>query len=132
MESISRWSSGGRQARRAIRPPNDERADGDLCRSRRRRYAVPHCSFPLTRVMMWYILIYTMFLYELAAALEKAEVPFAIVGGYAVALHGAVRGTVDVDIILRLSRSSFLAAESALRTLGLAPRLPVSAGEVFD
>lgn len=73
-----------------------------------------------------------MFLFEVVAALEKAEVPFAIAGGYAVALHGAVRGTVDVDIILRLSRSHFVAAEAALKTLGLAPRLPVSGAEVFD
>ena len=73
-----------------------------------------------------------MFFYDVAAALEKAGVPFAIAGGYAVALHGAVRGTVDVDIVLRLARKSFLAAESALRGLGLTPRLPISAAEVFD
>lgn len=73
-----------------------------------------------------------MFLYEVVAALEKAEVPFAIAGGYAVALHGAVRGTVDVDIILRLFRRHFIAAESALKGLGLMPRLPVSGAEVFD
>lgn len=73
-----------------------------------------------------------MFLYEVCAALEKAEVPFAIVGGCAVALHGAVRGTVDVDIVLRWTRDHFVAAESALKGLGLAPRLPVSGAEVFD
>jgi hypothetical protein len=73
-----------------------------------------------------------MFLYDVVSALEQAEVPFAIAGGYAVALHGAVRGTVDVDIILRLSRGHFVAAESALKALGLAPRLPVSGAEVFD
>lgn len=73
-----------------------------------------------------------MFLYEVADALDKASVRFAIAGGYAVALHGAVRGTVDVDIVLRLARPQFLAAEAALKGLGLAPRLPVSAAEVFD
>jgi len=73
-----------------------------------------------------------MLIYEVAAALEKAKVPFAIAGGYAVALHGAVRGTVDVDLILRLSRPHFLAAEAALKTLGLTSRLPVSGAEVFD
>lgn len=73
-----------------------------------------------------------MFLHEVVAALQKAEVPFAIAGGYAVALHGAVRGTLDVDIILRRSRNQFFAAESALKELGLASRLPVSGAEVFD
>jgi hypothetical protein len=73
-----------------------------------------------------------MLLYEVVGALEKAKVPFAIAGGCAVALHGAVRGTVDVDVVLRFKKSDFLAAESALKSLGLAPRLPVTAAEVFD
>lgn len=73
-----------------------------------------------------------MLLHDVVDALQKAKVPCAIAGGCAVALHGAVRGTVDVDIVLRLSRNHFLAAETALKTLGLTPRLPVTAGEVFD
>lgn len=73
-----------------------------------------------------------MFLLEVVAALRHAKVAFAIAGGYAVALHGAVRGTVDLDIVLRLAKSHYVAAEQALKTLGLTPRLPVSAVEVFD
>ena len=73
-----------------------------------------------------------MFVYALADALREAKVRFALAGGYAVALHGAVRGTVDVDIVLRLSKRDFVAAEAALRGLGLLPRLPVSAEQVFD
>ncbi|MFI5345575.1 MAG: hypothetical protein ACHQ51_04295 [Elusimicrobiota bacterium] len=73
-----------------------------------------------------------MFLYEVADALTGAKVPFAVAGGYAVALHGAVRGTVDVDIVLSLKKKDFISAEAALRGLGLAPRLPVTAAEVFD
>lgn len=73
-----------------------------------------------------------MLLYEVAAALTRSKVSFAIAGGYAVALHGAVRGTVDVDIVLGLKKKDFLAAEAALRSIGLTPRLPVTASEVFD
>jgi hypothetical protein len=73
-----------------------------------------------------------MFIFEVVDALAAAKVPFAIAGGYAVALHGAVRGTIDVDVVLRLSKAAFIAAEGALRGLGLEPRLPVSASEVFD
>jgi hypothetical protein len=73
-----------------------------------------------------------MWLYTLVAALQEAKIAFAIVGGYAVALHGAVRGTVDVDIVLRLAKRDFIAAEEALRRMGLQPRLPVSGAEVFD
>lgn len=73
-----------------------------------------------------------MFLYEVADALAAAKVPFAIAGGYAVALHGAVRGTVDVDVVLNLRKKDFVAAEAAFRAMGLTPRLPVTAEEVFD
>jgi hypothetical protein len=72
-----------------------------------------------------------MFLLRVCDALAEARVAFAIAGGYAVALHGAVRGTVDVDLVIRLEESAFTKAESALIGLGLHPRLPVTAGEVF-
>lgn len=41
-----------------------------------------------------------MFLIELCQSLEQHNVRYALVGGYAVALHGAVRGTVDVDFVI--------------------------------
>lgn len=48
------------------------------------------------------------------------------------ALHGAVRGTVDVDLVIRLTKADFIAAERALKKIGLVPRLPVGAEQVFD
>jgi hypothetical protein len=72
-----------------------------------------------------------MFLLRVCDALSEAGVRFAVAGGYAVALHGAVRGTVDVDLVIRLEESAFAKAEAALEGLGLQPRLPVSAAEVF-
>ncbi len=72
-----------------------------------------------------------MFLPRLAKILNKYKVPYALVGGYAVALHGAVRGTLDVDIVLRLSQKDFLGAEKAFHELGLESRLPLTAKEVF-
>ncbi len=57
---------------------------------------------------------------------------YAIVGGHAVALHGAVRGTVDIDIVLAWNRKTVAAAEKALIELGLISRLPISANDVFD
>ncbi|NOX93109.1 MAG: nucleotidyltransferase family protein [Gammaproteobacteria bacterium] len=72
-----------------------------------------------------------MFLLALTNALDKHGVKYALVGGYAVALHGAVRGTVDVDIVIQLRQSVFNKAEQALIELGLQPRLPVSADDVF-
>ena len=73
-----------------------------------------------------------MFLERVVSCLRQASVRFAIAGGHAVALHGAVRGTLDLDLVLALSRQNLLAAESALNRLGLQSRLPLKAAEVFD
>lgn len=73
-----------------------------------------------------------MFIERVVTALRQARVRFAIAGGHAVALHGVVRGTLDLDLVLALSRENFTAAESALKRMGLQPRLPLKAEEVFD
>ncbi len=73
-----------------------------------------------------------MFIERVVTALRQARVRFGIAGGYAVALHGVVRGTLDLDLVLALSRENFTAAESALKRMGLQPRLPLKAEEVFD
>lgn len=72
------------------------------------------------------------FLARVCAALANDGVRYALVGGYAVALHGAVRGTVDVDVALAWSLKSLQDAERALTSLGLASRLPVHAEDVFS
>ena len=73
-----------------------------------------------------------MFINKVCLALEQNGVRYAIVGGYAVALHGAVRGTMDVDIAINWDLNSLLKTEAALSEIGLVSRLPVSAGEVFQ
>ncbi len=73
-----------------------------------------------------------MLIQKITESFKAHKVPFAIVGGYAVALHGALRGTVDVDIVIRLKKKDFLGAEAALKSLGLNSRLPVTAEEVFQ
>lgn len=73
-----------------------------------------------------------MLIYKVTDALEKHHVSYAIAGGFAVALHGAVRGTLDVDIILKLNEEDYKNAEKALTALGMKPRLPVTAAEIFN
>ena len=73
-----------------------------------------------------------MLIDRVVTAFRQARVRFAIAGGHAVALHGAVRGTVDLDLVLALSRANFTAAEAALNGMGLESRLPLKAEEVFD
>ncbi len=63
--------------------------------------------------------------------MRAAGVRHAVGGGYAVALHGAVRGTLDIDVVLRWSRASLVQAEAALNGIGLASRLPVTAQDAY-
>ncbi|NND83135.1 MAG: hypothetical protein HKN50_11970 [Gammaproteobacteria bacterium] len=72
------------------------------------------------------------FLEQVAQAFQAAKLPYALVGGHAVALHGAVRGTVDIDFVLKWSRNALIKAEKVLAELGLVSRLPISAADVFD
>lgn len=69
---------------------------------------------------------------KICTALREAGIRYAVVGGYAVALHGAVRGTVDIDIVLAWSRKAIAGTEKALNEIGLVSRLPLSADDIFD
>ena len=69
---------------------------------------------------------------RICAALKRAGVRYAIVGGHAVALHGAVRGTVDIDVAISWNRKSLSLTEKALNDIGLVSRLPITADDIFD
>ena len=72
-----------------------------------------------------------MFLLRLISALEEFGVRYAVVGGHAVALHGAPRGTLDVDLVIPETEQDYIRAQKALASIGLQSRLPVDAKEVF-
>ena len=72
-----------------------------------------------------------MFIHDICSALDKAEVPYAIVGGYAVALHGAIRGTVDVDVVIEWSLKNLQGVEIAFKQIGLVSLIPITAETLF-
>ncbi len=72
-----------------------------------------------------------MLLQRVIGALERRRVKYALVGGYAVALHGAIRGTVDIDIVIGSSKTAYQRAEAALAELGLKSHLPLTAKDVY-
>jgi hypothetical protein len=41
-----------------------------------------------------------MLLTRLIQALASRNIPYALVGGYGVVFHGAVRGTIDIDMVI--------------------------------
>lgn len=73
-----------------------------------------------------------MFVEKVVSQLEKYHVPYALVGGYAVALHGAVRGTVDVDFVISWSLKNLKLVEHSLGEIGLKPILPMDAEKIFN
>ena len=66
-----------------------------------------------------------VFIRDLVTALNDGKVPYCLVGGVAVNLHGVPRMTYDVDIAVRLELVALQACEHALTSLGLLPRVPV-------
>lgn len=72
-----------------------------------------------------------MFIHDVCAALDNAKVPYAIVGGYAVALHGAVRGTVDIDLVIKWSLKNLQNAEKAFKEMGLVSLIPIDSNSLF-
>lgn len=69
---------------------------------------------------------------DVLSALEKNKLSYAVVGGFALTLHGAVRGTVDIDLAIEFSEADFLQIEQLLKQLGLESRLPVNARQIFE
>jgi len=72
-----------------------------------------------------------MFITRVCNALQEAKIPYAIVGGYAVALHGIPRGTIDIDFVIQWTYENLKKAEEALKKLGLVSTIPVDAKSVF-
>jgi hypothetical protein len=55
---------------------------------------------------------------ELARALDQERVDYVLVGGVALALHGLVRATEDVDLFVRPSEDNVERLRRALRSVG--------------
>lgn len=58
-------------------------------------------------------------------ALNEAGVRFVVVGGVAVVLHGHIRYTRDLDLVIDLEPTAALRAMKALSAQGFVPKVPV-------
>ncbi|MQA90881.1 MAG: hypothetical protein GEU90_11675 [Gemmatimonas sp.] len=65
-------------------------------------------------------------------ALNTAGVRYLVVGGIAVVLHGHLRTTADLDLVVQLTSDNILRAIRALEDLGYRPRAPVPAERLAD
>lgn len=69
---------------------------------------------------------------SILVALNRAHVRYLIVGGVAVVLHGYLRTTADLDLIIQLDRDNVLRAIRAMQDHHYRPRAPVSAEEFAE
>ena len=69
---------------------------------------------------------------EIFKALADADAQYAIVGGMAVIMHGHLRATSALDLVIGLERENCLRALDALASIGLRPRLPVALADFAD
>jgi len=73
-----------------------------------------------------------MFYEEVFRKLGEKKIRYGVAGGIALVLHGAVRFTADLDLIVELSANNLENFISAMNELGYKPRLPVRAEDFAD
>ncbi|MGA9853271.1 MAG: DUF6036 family nucleotidyltransferase [Gammaproteobacteria bacterium] len=71
-------------------------------------------------------------MHEIFTALDKAQVRYVVVGGLAVILHGHIRLTQDLDLVIDLDPVNCRKALETLESIGLKPRLPVVMQDFAD
>lgn len=69
---------------------------------------------------------------QIIDALESAGVRYVIAGGFAVNLHGFLRFTKDLDLLIDLSTENASLAMNVLAASGLRPRVPVALADFAD
>ena len=63
---------------------------------------------------------------DILRALTDTGVQFVLVGGFAVQLHGFVRATLDLDLVLAMDDANLTKFIDVAKQFGLAPIIPVS------
>lgn len=70
--------------------------------------------------------------HEVFSALNSDSVRYLVVGGMAVAAHGHVRATNDIDMVVALDHQNALTAIESLTRIGFRPAVPVPAKQFAD
>ncbi len=73
-----------------------------------------------------------MFYEEIFKKLNQHRVDYVVVGGVAVVLHGVVRLTADLDLMVELKENNLKKFLSVMKELGYTPRVPVKAESFLD
>jgi len=73
-----------------------------------------------------------LFYGEVFKKLKEKNVKYLVVGGIAVALHGAPRFTADADFALQLLPDNIEKFLSAVKDLGYEPKAPINPGDFVN
>jgi len=65
-------------------------------------------------------------------SLVEADVRFLVAGGLAVNVHGLLRMTLDIDLVVKLESGNIARLFAALASVGYHPAVPVSADQFAD
>ncbi|HAU39538.1 TPA: hypothetical protein DCW56_01220 [Candidatus Peregrinibacteria bacterium] len=74
---------------------------------------------------MWYNSSVNIF-EKVFKSLNKARIQYVVVGGVAVNLHGYVRFTGDLDLLVLMEEENLKKMDKVMKSLGYSERLPVS------
>jgi len=69
---------------------------------------------------------------EVFRELNSSGVKYLTVGGIALALHGFVRFTADLDLMVELTKDNLTKLVAAMEKMGYKPKAPVKASEFID
>jgi len=69
---------------------------------------------------------------DIFMALNANKVKYVVVGGIALVLHGVVRLTADLDLIIKLEAENLKKFVSVMNSLAYRPKVPVKAEEFID
>lgn len=69
---------------------------------------------------------------EIFKTLKKNHVKYAVAGGVAVVLHGFIRFTHDVDLIIDFSKTNVARFAAAMKELNFRPGVPINPMDLAD
>ena len=73
-----------------------------------------------------------MIIIDVFRKFNNKQLDYVIVGGVALVLHGVVRLTADLDLVVALERGNLLVLLEAMDELGYRPRVPVQPEDLLD
>ena len=73
-----------------------------------------------------------MFFTKILKELEKKSIKYLVIGGVAVNLHGYIRATNDLDIMLSFDKENVEKFSKLAKELGFKPKVPVDIIELAD